>query len=122
MKDDKYLLILAMHIDSVFQGFESFLRMEVDLVEYDINLILDEYNSSFITFELKPGVYTFKDISKALVNILQLEYPSSKSDIAIGLDDITRKTKLVVRPGIIAIKFDENSFLNTILGFTSGWD
>ena len=32
------------------------------------------------------------------------------------------KTKLVVRPGIIAIRFDEQSFFNTILGFTSGWD
>ena len=27
-----------------------------------------------------------------------------------------------VRPGIIAIRFDEKSFFNTILGFTSGWD
>ena len=31
------------------------------------------------------------------------------------------KTKLVVRLGIIVIRFDENSFFNTILGFTSGW-
>ena len=30
------------------------------------------------------------------------------------------KTKLVVRPGIIAIRFDENSFFNTVLRFTSG--
>ena len=32
------------------------------------------------------------------------------------------KTKLGVRPGIIAIRFDEKSFFSTILGFTSGWD
>ena len=32
------------------------------------------------------------------------------------------KTELVVRDGIIAINFDENSFLSTILGFISGWD
>ena len=32
------------------------------------------------------------------------------------------KTKLVVRFGIIAIRFDEKSFFSTILGFTSGWD
>ena len=32
------------------------------------------------------------------------------------------KTKLVVRSGIIAIRFDENSFFSTILGFTPGWD
>ena len=32
------------------------------------------------------------------------------------------KTKLVVQSGIIAIRFDKNSFFNTILGFTPGWD
>ena len=32
------------------------------------------------------------------------------------------KTKLIVRPGIIAIRFDEKSFFSTFLGFTSGWD
>ena len=52
--------------------------------------------------------------------ILQSEYPSS--DIFIRLDDITRKTKLVVNSSIIAIRFDENSFFSTILGFTPGWD
>ena len=54
--------------------------------------------------------------------ILQSEYPSSDSEILIRLDDISRKTKLVVRDGIIAIRFDEKSFFSTILGFTSGWD
>ena len=32
------------------------------------------------------------------------------------------KTKLDVKAGIIAIRFDEKSFFSTILGFTSGWD
>ena len=31
------------------------------------------------------------------------------------------RTKLVVRDGIIAIRFDENSFFSTILGFNHGW-
>ena len=44
MKDDKYILILAMYIDSVFQDFESFLRTKIDLVEDDIQLVLDEFN------------------------------------------------------------------------------
>ena len=44
MKDDKYMLILAMYIDSVFQDFESFLRTEIDRVEDDIQLVLDEFN------------------------------------------------------------------------------
>ena len=32
------------------------------------------------------------------------------------------KTRLVVRSGIIAIRFDKQSFFRTVLGFTSGWD
>ena len=106
----------------MFQNFESYLRTEIDLVEDDIKLVLDEYNSSFITYELNPGIYTFKDISEALFNILQSEYPGPSNVIDIEFDDITRKTKLVVNNGIIAIRFDEKSFFSTILGFTPGWD
>ena len=122
MKDDKYMKILAIYTSSVFQDFESFLRTQIDLVEDDIKLVLDEYNSSFITYELDPGIYTFKDISEALFNILQSEYPGPSNVIDIEYDDITMKTKLVVRDGIIAIRFDEKSFFSTILGFTPGWD
>ena len=80
------------------------------MIEDDIKLVLDEYNSSFITYELEPGIYKYREISEALFYILQSEYPSSGSEILIRLDDITRKTKLVVRSGIIAISFDEKSF------------
>ena len=41
--------ILSNYVSSIFQDFESFLRTEVELVEDDIRLSLDEYNSSFIT-------------------------------------------------------------------------
>ena len=121
MNDEQYMTILAIYTSSVFQDFESFLRTQIDLVEDDIKLVLDEYNSSFITYELEPGIYTFKDISEALFNTLQSEYPGPSNVIVIEFDDITRKTKLVVRDGIIAIRFDEKSFFSTILGFTSGW-
>ena len=87
-----------------------------------LKLVLDEYNSSFFTYELEPGNYTFKDISEALFKILQPEYPSSMSEIAIEIDDITRKSKMVVRSGIIAIRFDEKLFFSTVHGFTPGWD
>ena len=92
------------------------------MIEDDVKLVLDEYNSSFISYELKPGIYSYRKISEALFNILQLEYPSSDHKILIRLDDITRKTKLVGGSGIIAIRFDEKSFFRTILGFTAGWD
>ena len=42
--------------------------------------------------------------------------------IDIDFDSITRKTKMVVRPGIKAIRFDEKSFFSTILGFVPHWD
>ena len=122
MEDDKFMKFLAGYTSSVFQDFESFLRTEVDVVEDDIKLVLDEYNSSFITYELDKGIYNFKDISEALFNILQSEYPGHSNVIDIEFDDITMKTKLVVRFGIIAIRFDEKSFFSTVLGFTPGWD
>ena len=122
MKDDKYMKILVGYVSSVFQDFESYLRTEVDLVEDDIKLVLDEYNSSFITYELGPGNYTFKDISEALFNILQSEYPGPSNVIDIEYDDISMRTKLAVKSGIIAIRFDEKSFFSTVLGFTPGWD
>ena len=110
MKDDKFMIIVAGYVSSVFQDFENHLRTEIDLIEDDIKLVLDEYNSSFITYELQPGIYTFKDISEALSNILQTEYPEPSNVIVIEYDDITMKTKLVVKSGIITIKFDEKSF------------
>ena len=114
--------ILSRYTHSVFQDFESFIRTQVDLVESDIKLVLDEYNSNFNTYESTPGNYTFKDISEALYNILQSEYPGPANVIDIEYDDITKKTKLFARYGIMAIRFDEKSFFTTILGFTSGWD
>ena len=92
------------------------------MVEDDIKLVLDKYNSSFITYKLQPGIYTFKDISEALLKILQPEYEGYHNAIEIEFDDITMKTKLVVRSGIVAIRFDEQSFFHTVLGFTPGWD
>ena len=122
MNDEQYMNILAIYTSSVFQDFESFLRTQIDLVEDDIKLVLDEYNSNFITYELELGVYSYRDIAEGVFYILQSDYLQSNSEILIRLDDITRKTKFVVRSGIIAIRFDEKSFFSTILGFTPGWD
>ena len=122
MKDEQYMNILAIYTRSVFQDFESFLRTQIDLVEDDVKLVFDEHNSNFVTYKLEPGIYSYRDISEALFYILQSEYTSSDSEILIRLDNITRKTKLVVNSGIIAIRFDEKSFFSSILGFTPGWD
>ena len=55
-KDVKSMLTLSMYVDSVFQGFESFLKPQIDFVEDDNNLVLDEYSSSFVTYKLEPGI------------------------------------------------------------------
>ena len=107
---------------SIFQYFESFLRTEIDLIKDDIRLVLDEFNSNFITCEVEPGIYTFKDLSESLSKILQPEYEGYHNAIDIEFDDISMKTKLDVRFNIIAKRFDEKSILCTVPGFISGWD
>ena len=71
MKDEQNMNILAIYTRSVFQDFESFLRTQIDLVEDDVKLVLDEYNSSFNTYKLEPGIYNYRDLSEALFYILQ---------------------------------------------------
>ena len=66
MKDGQYMKIIAGYIRSVFQDFESFIRTQNDLVEDDIELVLDEYNSSFVTYKIEPGIYSYRDLSEAL--------------------------------------------------------
>ena len=92
------------------------------MVEDAVRLVLDKYNSSFITYVLQSGIPTFKDISETLFNILQPEYPGTSNVIVIESDDTSMKTKLVVKSGNIAKRFDEKSFCSTILGFNHGWE
>ena len=98
--------ILASYISCIFQVFESFLRTEIEVVEDDTRLVLKEYISSFVTYELESGTHTFKDLSEVLFNVLQLER-SSIFSVVFDFDVVTMKTKLVVRPRIIAIRFDK---------------
>ena len=92
------------------------------MVEDDLRLVVEDYNSSFITYELETAIYTYKDLSKALLIILQPGYDEFKNSVVIQFDDITMKTNLVLRSGNIAIKVDEKSFFSTILVFKPYWD
>ena len=68
------------------------MRIRVCLDEEDIQLILKEDNSHFITYELSPGIYTIKDISDAVytfsghTEIIESEY-----------NDISMKTKIILK-------------------------
>ena len=114
--------ILAVYYRYTFQDCEGFLTTELDLVEDDIRLILDEYNSKFIIYVLEPGIYICKCSSETRLKILRPEYPGYHNANDIEFNNITVKLNLAVRPGIIAIRFDEKSFFSTILGFTPHWD
>ena len=85
------MLVLAMYIGSKNQDFESFLRTEFDLVEDGIRLVLDEYNSSLITYELEPGFQTFKDISKALFIFLNLNINYITTQLILNMMTWPRK-------------------------------
>ena len=122
MRDDNYMKISANYNRSIFQDFKGFLRTETDWVEDDIKLVLDENNSSSITYEITPGIYTFKDLSEALPNLLQPEYDLFNNIVGFEFALITMKTKLVVRPDIIARRNDEKLFFSAILGFNPHWD
>ena len=122
MKDEKYSKVIPGYVRSIFQSFESYLRIEIELVEDDVRLVPEEYVSCFVTYELQPVVYTFKDLSQVLFNILQSGYPGPKNVTDFEFDDISMKTKLVVRDGVIAIRFDEKPFFNKIVGFEPHWD
>ena len=91
MEDGAYMNIFSGYPSSVFQDFESYLREEIHLVEDDIKFCLVKWRSGLITYEIQPGIYTFNDVSEALYNILQPEYPASSSKIVMQVHDITRK-------------------------------
>ena len=117
---DGYMMLLLGYARSLFRDFESYLRIVVDLAGEDIQLILKEYNSRFITYELTPGIYSIQDVSDTIHNfsghmeIIQIEY-----------DDISMKTKIILKYigeqkmlVLGTLRFDERSFFHTLLGFT----
>ena len=109
---------------SPFRDFESYLRIVVGLDEEDIQLILKQNNSHFITYELTPGVYTIQDISDAIRT-----FSGHNEIIEIEHDDITMKTKIILKYKsgkdkfvLGTLRIDERSFFHTLLGFQPYWD
>ena len=100
------------------------MRIRVGLDEEDIQLILKEYNSLFITFELSPGFYTIQDISDAVHTF------SGHSDIIeIEYDDISMKTKIILKYkalrgnfGLGTLRFEKKSLFHNLLGHDPYWD
>ena len=63
---DGCIIFLLGYARSPFPDYESYLRIVVGLDEDDIQFILKQNNSAFVTYELTPGIYTIKYFSEAL--------------------------------------------------------
>ena len=101
---------------SPFRDFESYLTIVVGLDEVDIQSILKQYKSNFVTYKLTPAIHTIKDIEEVVYTMgdhegtLQIEYV-----------EFTMKTKLILTrfDGCFGrLRFNERSFFVTLLGFT----
>ena len=51
---------------SPFRGFERYLRFVVDLDEDEIQRILKQNTSYFVTCEVPTGIYTIEDIAEVV--------------------------------------------------------
>ena len=120
---DVHDILLVAYCMSPFRDYESFLRIKGSLNEDDIHLILEHYFSKFVLYELPLGIFSFKDIS---------EVDNTKGDrpgtIQLEYDEVSMKTKPVskhftgARSTIGTLRFDKESFFNTILRFEPYWD
>ena len=130
---DGYFLLLNNYVFSPYRDFERYLRTLTGLNEDDIQLILKQYNSKFITYKNPPGAYTFKDLSIVLSRGFNNEYknrgqmkPNHNYDLSdsiiIHSDNVSLITKLRLGPDIMVLSFDKKSFFNTILAYNPYWD
>ena len=121
---DGYMILLFGYSASSFRDFESYLRLVVGLDEKDIQLILKEYNSYFITYELTPGIYTIQNISDAIQTfsghqeIVQVEY----DDISMRVTNVLKFKNEKMKFALGTLRFDKQSFFHTLLGFSPYWD
>ena len=121
---DGYMMIVLAYAKSPFRDFETYLRIVVPLDEEDIQLILKEYNSHFITYELPPGIYSIQDILDTINT-----FSGHMETIQIKYDDISMKSKIILKcideQDILVLgtlRFDKRSFFHTFLGFIPYWD
>ena len=118
------MVLLLGYCSSSIRDFESYMRLIVGLDEEDIQLILKEYNSYFITYQLTPGIYIMQDFSDAIKT-----FSGHEVTIESEYDDITKRATIVskYRDGkekfaLGTLRFDNQSFFHTLLGFSPYWD
>ena len=121
---DGYMILLFGYRASSFRDFESYLRFVIGLDEEDIQLILKEYNSHFITYDLTPGIYTIQDISDAIGT-----FSGHEETIQLVYDNISMRATIIlkfknekVKFALGTLRFGKQSFFHTLLGFSPYWD
>ena len=105
---------------SPFPDFESYLRNVFGLDENDIQFILKQYNSNFVTYIISPGIYRNKIISEVVYTTGDHE-----GTLESEHDDNTMKTNLfLTRFGLTigTFRFDEKSFLKILSRILTYWD
>ena len=120
LSNDGNLILLLGYVRSPFRDYESYLRFIVGLDEEDIHLVLKQFNSNFVTFELCAGIYTIENRSEAVYTMGDHE-----ETLKIEHDDITFKTKLSLKRfgGTFGtLRFDEESLFVALYGFTPFWE
>ena len=63
---DGYIILLMGETRSLIGDFESHFKTKNDLHGDDIQLILKQYTSNFVFYELSPGIYSIKKFSGAV--------------------------------------------------------
>ena len=83
-------------------------------------MILKQYNSTFVTYELDSGNYSVEDLQEVVISSGDHE-----KTLQIESDDLDKKTKLfLTRFGSTfgTLRFDEKSLFHTFLKFEPYWD
>ena len=108
------------YVRSTFRDFESYLIIVVGLNEYDIQMVLKQYISSFVTYESSPGVYTIRDVSEAVYTVGDHE-----GTFKFEYDDISMETKPFwshFGSTFGTSRFDDKIFFKFLSIFTPYWD
>ena len=127
-----FYVLLYDYTHSTFRDFESYLRVLTGLDEDDIQLVLKQYNSKFITYKISPGFYTFTHLADVFSRGFESNFEIGKlrpyriddksHSVTIECDNVSLITKLIVRHEIRVLRVDKKSFFSTILGFSPYWD
>ena len=112
-----FFLISKDYVGSPHRDFECYLRILTGLNEHNIQIILEQYNSKFITYIFHPGSYTFKALSIILSKGFKNEFEirawmrrNHEHDLSdsftIDCDNVSLITKLRLGPQIMILRFD----------------